>query len=76
MGYRMLKMTSNKAAGEHKPEVYRLFHPPNPEPAKTGSIPIGTLIRFFEPRTQFGKGRVLAHLGRSGCNQGIFSILG
>ena len=76
MGYRMLKMTSNKAAGENEPEAYRLFHPLNPEPAKTGSIPLATLIRFFEPRTQFGKGRVLARLGCGGCNQVIFSILG
>jgi hypothetical protein len=67
-------MTSNKAAGENKPEAYRLLHPPRPKPAKTGSVPLGTLISFFEPRTQFGNGRVLARLGAGGCNQLIFSI--
>jgi hypothetical protein len=76
MGYRTLKMTLNKASGENEPEAYRLFHPPNPEPAKTGSILLGTLIKFFEPRAQFGKRRVLARLGCGGCNQVIFSILG
>jgi hypothetical protein len=69
-------MTSNKAAGEKEPEAYRLFHPPRPEPAKTGPVPRGTSISFFEPRTQVGKGRVLARLGSGGCSQVIFSILG
>jgi hypothetical protein len=38
MGYRMLKMTSTKAAGENKPEAY----------------PLGYVEDFFEPRTQLG----------------------
>ena len=76
MGLRMLKMTSNKAAGEKEPETYRLFHPPSPEPVKTGSLPRGTSISFFEPRTQVGKGRVSARLGSGGCSQVIFSTLG
>ena len=38
MEYRMLKMTSNKAAGENKPEAY----------------PLGYVEDFFEPRTQLG----------------------
>jgi hypothetical protein len=56
--YRMLKMTSNKAAGELQPEAY----------------PLGYVEDCFEPRTQVGKGRVLARLGSGGCNQVIFSI--
>ena len=75
MGYRMLKMTPSKAAGEFRPEAYRPSHPPCPEPAETGSS-LRYVEDFFEPRTQLGKGRVLARLGRGGCNQVIFSILG
>jgi hypothetical protein len=51
-------MTSNKAAGELQPEAY----------------PLGYVEDCFEPRTQVGKGRVLARLGSGGCNQVIFNI--
>ena len=74
MGYRTLKMTLNKAAGEKQPEAYRPSHPPCPEPAKTGSS-LRYVEDCFEPRTQLGKGRVLARLGCGGCNQVILSDL-
>jgi hypothetical protein len=66
---------SNKAAGEVKAAGV-LFHPPSHEPAVTGSFPVvGYVEDFDEPRTQLGKGRVLARLGRAGVMDGVFSIL-
>ena len=52
-------MTLNKAAGEKQPEAY----------------PLEYVEDCFDPRTRLGKGRVLARLGRVGCNQVIFSVL-
>ena len=54
MGDRRLKTCVNKAAAEKKPEAYP-YHPPCPEPAKTGSFPMGYVEDFFEARTHCGK---------------------
>jgi len=70
----MLKMTSNKAAGEKKPEAYRLIHPPNPKPAEAGFFPMGTLRIVSSRECNFGKGRISVRLGLDGCNQVTFSI--
>ena len=61
---RCSKRLSNKAAGEANTAGVPIFHPPNPEPAETGSFPmVGYVEDVGKPRTQLGKGRVLARLG-------------
>jgi hypothetical protein len=39
----LLKMVMNKAAAEIATGGVPIFHPPNPEPVKTGSCPLGSL---------------------------------
>ena len=51
-------------------------HPTRPEAkSKPQAYPLGYVEEFGEPRTQLGKGRVLARLGREGEIGAIFSIL-
>jgi hypothetical protein len=44
-------VTRCKAAGKKKPEAYHPFHLPISEPAETGSLPMGYVEDFFDPRT-------------------------
>jgi hypothetical protein len=60
---RMFKKACSEAAGDENTAGVAISHPPNPEPAKTGSLPKAYVEDVFKPRTNHGKWRVLARLG-------------
>ena len=69
----MLKKALQRGRRRDKTGGVALYHPPNlgrPRPA----LAPGYVEDFDEPRTQLGKGRVLARLGRVGEIETFFSI--
>jgi hypothetical protein len=71
---RMLKKVIQRGRRGDKPQAYRYFTHPALSQQRLAPSP-GYVEDFGEPRTKLGKERVLARLGKGGCNSAFFSIL-